>query len=75
MLPGLNILGLSVKSIIVDSIPTLLFPPSKTILILFLNSSTTSYGEVELSFEAIFALGAARGTLTRLSNFLATLPF
>ena len=73
--PGLNIFGLLVKSIIVDSKPILLFPPSKINLILFLNSSTTSFDEVGLSLEDIFALGAARGTFNKLSNFLAILCF
>ena len=62
-----------VKSIIVDSSPILHCPPSSTNLILFLNSSTTSFAQVGLSLDAIFALGAARGTFKILSKFLATL--
>ena len=71
--PGLNILGLVVKSIMVDSNPISLLPPSKINLILFLNSSTTSFDEVGLSLEDILALGAASGTFNKFSNFLVTL--
>ena len=45
----------------VDSKPILHLPPSKINLILFLNSSTTSFAEVGLNLDDIFALGAARG--------------
>ena len=73
--PGLNIFGLFVKSIIVDSNPILLLPPSNINLILFLNSSTTSFDEVGLSLENIFALGAASGTFNKLRSFLVTVCF
>ena len=73
ILPGLKIEGLPVRSIIVDSTPILHLPPSRTNLILFLNSSTTSFAQVGLSLYAILALGAARGTFNILSKFLATL--
>ena len=42
-------------------------------LILFPNSSTTSFAQVGLSLDAIFALGAASGAFKILSKFLATL--
>ena len=53
--------GFPVKSIIVDSIPILHFPPSNIILIFFPNSSKTSFAQVELNLVEIFALGAAKG--------------
>ena len=46
---------------IVDSIPILLFPPSKIYFIFSPNSSFTSAGLTELNLEDIFALGAAKG--------------
>ena len=59
--PSLKILGLSIKLTIVDSKPILHLPPSKINLILFPNSSKTSFLDTGLTFEDIFALGAARG--------------
>jgi len=44
-------------------------------LILFPNSSNTSLAEVGLSFDEIFALGAASGNFKILSKFLAILWF
>ena len=61
MLPGLKIEGFPVKSTIVDSRPILHWPPSSINLILFPNSSNTSFADVGLSFDEIFALGAASG--------------
>ena len=75
ILPALNIVGLDVKSIIVDSNPILHLPPSITNFILLSNSSITSFAEVGLNFEDIFALGAARGTFKILSKCLAILCF
>ena len=75
MMPCLKIVGLPVKSIIVDSKPILHEPPLSINLILFPNSSTTSLAQVGLSFEEMFALGAARGKFNILSKFLATLCF
>ena len=71
--PGLKISGLWVKSIIVDSRPISDLPPSIINLTLSPNSSTTSLAQVGLSLDAIFALGAARGTSNIFSKFLATL--
>ena len=68
ILPGLNIVGLPVKSIIVDSRPILDCPPSIINLILFLNSSKTSFADVGLNFEEILALGAASGNSKILSK-------
>ena len=59
--PGLKIVGIVVKSIIVDSRPILLCPPSNMNLILLPNSSATSLADVGLSFDDMFALGAASG--------------
>ena len=59
--PNLNISGLPVKFMIVDSIPTLHVPPSRTNFTLFPNSSLTSDAFTELSLVEIFALGAAIG--------------
>ena len=73
IIPGLKIAGLSVKSIIVDSMPILQDPPSRMNFILFPNSSTTSLADVGLSFDEIFALGAASGVFKIFSNFLAIL--
>ena len=73
MIPCLKIVGLPVKSTIVDSNPILHWPPSSINLTWFPNSSTTSLAQVGLSLDEIFALGAARGTSNILSNFLATL--
>ena len=44
-------------------------------LILFPNSSKTSSADVGLSFDEIFALGAASGNFKILSKFLAILCF
>ena len=74
ILPVLK-LGFPDKSIIVDSSPILQRPPLSINLTLFPNSSNTSLAEVGLSFDEIFALGAARGTFKILSNFLTTLCF
>ena len=71
--PGLKIFGFLVRSIIVDSRPIRLLPPSKINLILLLNSSATSLEEVGLSLEDIFALGAASGTFNKFNNFLVIL--
>ena len=59
--PNLSIFGLFLKSIIVDSIPRLHFPPSKIYLILLPKSSLMSEAFTALNFEDIFALGAATG--------------
>ena len=75
ILPGLKIDGLPVRSIIVDSRPISHWPPSSIILIFFPNSSNTSCAEVGLSFDEIFALGAASGNFKILSKSLATLCF
>ena len=73
IIPCRNIVGLLVKSIIVDSKPILHCPPSSINLILLPNSSITSFAHVGLSLDEIFALGAARGKFNILSNFLAVL--
>ena len=44
-------------------------------LILFPNSSATSLADVGLSFDDMFALGAASGNFNKLSRFLAILCF
>ena len=44
-------------------------------LILFPNSSNTSFADVGLSFDEIFALGAASGNFKISSKFRATLCF
>ena len=73
IIPGLKIVGVFVKSIIVDSKPILHCPPSSINLIFLPNSSTTSLADVGLNLDEIFALGAANGTLKILRSFLATL--
>ena len=70
--PCLNIVGDPVRSIIVDSRPILHLPPLRINLTLLLNSSITSYAEVGLNLDDIFALGAAKGKLNFLRSFLAT---
>ena len=69
MLPGLKIEGFPVRSTIVDSRPILDCPPSIMNLILFPNSSKTSFADVGLNFDAIFALGAARGNFIIFSRW------
>ena len=59
--PSLNIDALSVRLIIVDSTPIEHLPPLSIYFNFFPNSSFTSEGCTELSFEEIFALGAAKG--------------
>ena len=59
--PNLNIVGLPVRFIIVDSMPIEHFPPSKIYLIFLPNSSLTSVAWTALIFVEILALGAANG--------------
>ena len=59
--PNLNIEGLLVRLIIVDSNPILHFPPSNIYFILEPNSSLTSVACTALNPVEIFALGAANG--------------
>ena len=59
--PNLNMVGLLVRWIIVDSNPILHFPPSKINFIPSPNSSFTSLAWTALSLVEIFALGAAKG--------------
>ena len=73
--PCLKIVGLTVKSTIVDSNPILQRPPSSIKLTLLPNSSTTSLAQVGLNLEEIFALGAARGNFNIFNNFLITVCF
>ena len=68
--PNLKIAGLGSKFTIVDSKPIFELPPSRMNLILLPNSSSTSFFETALTFVEIFALGAARGKSSSLSNFL-----
>ena len=73
IIPGLKMVGFPVKSIIVDSIPIGQLPPFNINFILSPNSSATSFAEVALGFDDIFALGAARGNFILLSKLLAIL--
>ena len=75
MPPGLKTEGSPVRSTIVDSSPILHRPPLSINLILFPNSSNTSCADVGLSFDEIFALGAASGNFNIPSKFLITLCF
>ena len=59
--PNLNIVGLPIRLIIVDSMPIAHAPPSKIYLILLPNSSLTSFILTALTFVEILALGAASG--------------
>ena len=68
--PNLKIAGLGSKFTIVDSKPIFELPPSRINFILLPNSSSTSFFETALTFVEIFALGAARGKSSSLSNFL-----
>ena len=71
--PGLRIFGFPVKSITVDSIPILDFPPSIIIFIFFPKSSNTSIALTGLSLVEIFALGMASGKLEYFSTDLTIL--
>ena len=71
--PGLRITGtISVKSMIVDSTPTITAPPSKIIGIFPWRSSMTCSAFVGLGRPDVFALGAAIGTPDLLISSNAT---
>ena len=70
--PSLNIFGLFLISIIVDSRPTDDFPPSSTYFTLFPKSSLTSLELTALTFENGLALGAANGKSSFFNKFLVT---
>ena len=70
--PNLKIFGCFRKSMIVDSIPIFDFPPSSIYFNFFPKSSLTSEEVTALTFEEIFALGAAIGNLILFNKFLAT---
>ena len=71
--PGRRIIGgVEVRSSTVDSSPTGVFPPSTTISIQLLRSSSTCCADVGLGCPNKFALGAAIGSPTLLSNARAT---
>ena len=75
IIPGLKILGSFVKSITVDSIPTLHLPPLIITWIFLLNSSNTSSAVTGLTFVDLLALGIAKGNLIRFSRDLTILCF
>ena len=58
-----KILGLSVRSMTVDSIPILVFPPSIIMFTFLFNSSKTSNAFTGLKLDERFALGIASGNL------------
>ena len=68
--PSLNIFGLVVKSITVDSIPILQVPPSIIIPILLPNSSATCFAVVGLKDFDLLALGAASGHFRIFNNLI-----
>jgi len=70
--PNLNIFGLFLISIIVDSRPIDDFPPSSTYLTFFPKSSFTSFELTALTFEDGLALGAAKGKSSFFNKFLVT---
>ena len=75
IIPGLNIFGLFVTSITVDSIPILDLPPSIIIFNFFLNSSNTSEALTGLRLEEKFALGIANGNFKNFKIVFITLCF
>ena len=68
--PNLNIFGLPLRSIIVDSSPIVDFPPSRIYLIFFPKSSLTSAELTALTFDDKLALGAAKGKFSLFNKFL-----
>ena len=70
--PNLNIFGLFLISIIVDSIPIDDLPPSSTYLIFLPKSSLTLSEQTALIFDDKLALGAAKGKNNFFNKFLVT---